>query len=205
MDPRVIRLSFAVGILLGLFGLSQAFSAPRTATVAANLGKGANSVRLCAGESSGALRLPKAGRGCEADERGLLLGQKGYRGKKGRAGAQGVAGPPGLPGPQGSLGPRGPQGPQGPAGPPFATAFGYFFSEQDSTVAPAVPIPFEQVGDADDVVFLGSTAIVVQQPGIYQIGYSLTNDGTTDIDAALFVNGVLLRAAPAAPRAASWP
>jgi hypothetical protein len=189
MDPRLLRLGFAVGVLLTLFGLSQAFSAPWRAGEAASRGKGAVAVLLCADESSGAVRLPQGGEGCEKGEHGFLLGQRGARGKRGRRGAQGVAGPTGPHGPQG---PRGAQGPQGAQGPPFTTAFGYFYSQQDSSVLPNGDIPLDTTGAADGLALLGPTGIVVQQAGTYEIGYTLTGDGATDIDAGLFVNGLLV-------------
>ena len=196
MNARVARLSLTVGILLTLFGLSQALSAPKQATLAAKQGKGAKSVRLCADKSTGALRLPKAGEGCRRGESELRLGRKGPRGKRGLAGPQGAAGPAGVAGsqgPQGLQGPRGLQGEPGPPGPSFSAAFGTFYSQQDSLVASDAVVPLEVTGSADGLVLSPPGNITVLGAGSYLIQYSLTTDGASTNEAGLFVNGVPLQ------------
>jgi Collagen triple helix repeat (20 copies) len=74
-------------------------------------------IHACANDTSGELKVVKAGAPCPRNWSPLDWNVAGPRGPQGLPGQQGVQGPQGASGPQGAQGPQGATGPQGPQGP----------------------------------------------------------------------------------------
>jgi hypothetical protein len=78
---------------------------------------GAQTIRACADNRTGALRLITATQTCAAGKESLVQWNvQGPQGPAGPTGPQGLTGPAGPAGPQGEVGPQGPQGPAGAPG-----------------------------------------------------------------------------------------
>jgi hypothetical protein len=122
----VSRPVFLVGGIVA--GLTLVASSAGAAVTTAG-----STVTACQHKSTGALRVPTAGKGCTKTETTLtwntqgvagprgLAGPAGPQGENGVPGAKGEAGSAGPAGPQGAAGPQGPQGPEGATGPAGVT------------------------------------------------------------------------------------
>jgi hypothetical protein len=102
----------AVASIVSIFlGLSAALliSMPQKAS--------AQVIHACANDSSGELKVVKAGMPCPRNWAPLSWNVAGPPGPSGPQGLPGLPGPQGPQGPQGLPGPQGPQGPQGLPGP----------------------------------------------------------------------------------------
>ena len=161
-----------MGILLSVFGISQALSAPSGPT--AQTAKKKRLVKACVSKRSGILRVPRKGPRCTGGERSISLATSVATGPQGATGATGPQGAPGATGATGASGNGGPPGPPGPPGPTFSSDYGYFYTQGNATVVSDGNIPFDTIGTASGITLQPDGSVVLTSPGIYEIHYSLS-------------------------------
>jgi hypothetical protein len=121
-----------------------------------------------------------AGADGEPGEQGLE-GEQGAAGVDGAPGVDGAAGPPGEPGPEGLEGPEGTNG---------LAEYGYVYNTVLETIALGGAVSFGSNGVLSPGIehVAGSTDIVATTGGIYEIDFSTSTVGPSQL--TLFVNGV---------------
>lgn len=114
-------------------------------------------------------------------------GEPGERGLEGERGADGIDGAPGADGAAGPIGETGPEGPEGTNG---LAEYGYVYNTDLETIAlgGAVSFGFNGVLSPGIEHVAGSTDIVVTTAGIYEIDFSTSTVGPSQL--TLFVDGV---------------
>lgn len=128
----------------------------------------------------------------------------GATGATGDAGPPGDVGPPGDAGLTGATGTAGPEGPVGPTGPcctgatgavgpaASAAAYAYVYNLTGQVIAIEADVPFDSNGVITPGITHapGSSTILFDTPGDYEITFSVS--GTEPNQFALFLNGLLV-------------